>query len=552
MKKKLVILSMGMLPVMVINAQQQDTTLVRTVVVENQYNPIVMDASKINVLPKVEEPTVPKTHIDYATSIRPVAAWNYQSMQPIVKDWKEDKACRGYLRAGYGNNGNVGARLGYLWDISKKDRLSIAASFGGWNGELSDWNEEDWKSRLYNTKVGLDYSHAFKKINLMLGGYYRSQVFNYMKPKDYMLMNNASEVYSKKQHQTIANAYFKVASSDLGMPIQFMGEIGMNYFKQKYPTDMKEGNETNFYVKGDIWKPFNAQGLGVAFDFNNYAYSMGKMENTTSLELNPYYKFENDDWRIRLGAHVDWWSGMDDEVKFSPDVNVEYVFSDSYVLYAKADGGMVNKDLVELTNLTPYWILNPPYQYIQPTYVTLDVAIGLKASPADGWWFNLTGGYQIRENDLSWRMKPGSSYANFLQGKANVFYGSAELKYDYKDWFDFSLGANYYHWDCDHVEGTNDYQQEWGLALKPELEVNAEVGFKPIQGLRAKVGYEYVKRSEGLYEPISNLYIGADYTLLKNLTVFANVNNLLNKEYVRPDAYPAQKLNFLAGLSLQF
>ena len=55
MKKKLVILSMGMLPVMVINAQQQDTTLVRTVVVENQYNPIVMDASKINVLPKVEE-----------------------------------------------------------------------------------------------------------------------------------------------------------------------------------------------------------------------------------------------------------------------------------------------------------------------------------------------------------------------------------------------------------------------------------------------------------------------------------------------------------------
>ena len=102
MKKKLVILSIGMLPLLAAHAQEQDTTLVRTVVVENQYNPTVMDASKINVLPKVEEPTVPKTHIDYATSLRPVSAWNYQAMQPIVKDWKADAAYRGYLRAGDG------------------------------------------------------------------------------------------------------------------------------------------------------------------------------------------------------------------------------------------------------------------------------------------------------------------------------------------------------------------------------------------------------------------------------------------------------------------
>ena len=30
----------------------------RTVVVEQEYNPDIMDASKVNVLPKVEEPTV--------------------------------------------------------------------------------------------------------------------------------------------------------------------------------------------------------------------------------------------------------------------------------------------------------------------------------------------------------------------------------------------------------------------------------------------------------------------------------------------------------------
>ena len=547
MKKIAFIAGMGLLSVSALQAQQ-DSTLNRTVVVENLYNPTVMDASKINVLPKVEEPTVPKTNIDYATSIRPVSVWNYQAMQPIVREWQPDAAYRGYLRAGYGNNGNVDARLGYLWDISKKDRLNVAASLDGWNGDLTDCNNEDWKSRLYNTRVGIDYKHTFKKTDLMLGGYYRSQVFNYMPPKYYDYSNLSSEASYGRQHQTMANAHLGLTSTDEAMPIQFWGEIGINYFKQKYPTSIVEGNETNLYVKGDVWKAFNTQGIGVAFDFNNYSYSMGEMENATSLELNPYYKYESEDWRIRLGAHIDWWGGMDDEVNFSPDVNVEYVFSDSYVFYAKADGGRVNKSLMDLANITPYWTLSHPY--LQPTYVSLDAALGLKASPANGWWFNLSGGYQIREDDLFWKLDDVvRSYVSFLQGKSNVFYGSAELKYDYKDLFDLALKATYYNWDS---ESSDEYDSKWVLSLKPELEINAEVGFKPIEKMRANIGYEYVKRCEGIYDPISNLYLGADYALLKNLNVFAKFNNLLNKEYVTSYAYPAQKLNFLAGVSLQF
>lgn len=552
MKKKIVIASMGMCAFLATYAQQQDTTLVRTVVVENQYNPTVMDASKINVLPKVEEPTVPKAHIDYANSVRPVASWANQSMNPIVRDWTPDAAYRGYLRAGYGNNGNVDARLGYLWDISKKDRLNVEASLDGWNGDVTDRNGEDWTSRLYNTRLGLDYRHAFKKMDLMLGGAYHSQVFNYMNPQYYYGdLSRSVENPSRRQHQTMANAHLGIASTDKDTPIQFMGEVGMNLFKQKYPTNIAEGSENNFYLKGDVWKPFNDQCFGLAWDFNTYSYSMDDMKGTTSLELNPYYGYENDDRRIRLGAHVDWWSGIDDEVNFSPDVNVEYIFSDSYVLYAKAGGGRENKSLMELIEFTPYWTLSHPY--ILPTYMSLDAAIGLKASPINGLWFNLTGGYQIREDDLFWKLVDGSgSYLGFEQGKSKVAYGSAELKYDYKDLFDLGLKATYYHWKGDKMEGLDQYAEERLLALKSEMELNAEVGFKPVQGLRINAGYEYVKRAEEIYDPISNLYVGADYALMKNLSIFAKANNFLNKEYVRADAYPAQKLNFLAGLSLQF
>ena len=569
MKKKLVILSIGMLPLLATHAQEQDTTLVRTVVVENQYNPTVMDASKINVLPKVEEPTVPKTHIDYATSLRPVSAWNYQAMQPIVKDWKADAAYRGYLRAGYGNNGNVDARLGYLWDISKKDRLSVEASFDGWNGDLNEWDwdrhvfrDEEWTSRMYNTKVGLDYSHAFKKVNFTLGGDFHSRVFNYLTDRYFNGAENpAYDGYFNKQHQTFANAYVGFASTDKDMPVQFEAQAGIRYYDEKYPKhdyfEDEMETETNLFVTGGVWKNLGEENrLGLGFNFDNYSQSTDWADEVMAVEFNPYYAKKNDTWNVRIGAHLDWVGrevsySTDNYDKFyiSPDVNVEYVFSDSYMLYAKAGGGREISSFYELMDIAPYLM----GRSVAPTYMTLDAALGLKASPADGWWFNLSGGYQIRENDVCLSVI-GPSVCDMTNegGDTEVFYATAELKYDYKDLFDFSLKGTYYHWDWEAEFGSVSHVAD-ALSLKPELEINAEFGFKPMRGLRVNAGYDYVKRCNDVCgDPVSNLYAGANYALLKNLGVFAQVNNLLNKEYITISTFPAQKLNFLAGFSLQF
>ena len=544
MKRIAMIAGLGMMTLTAAYAQQNNTELERTVVVENQYNPTVMDASKINVLPKVEEPSVPKSNIDYVTSLRPVTAWNYQTMSLMPKEQVADMIYRGWLRAGYGTYGNVDVKAGYEGYVSPKDRLGVAASLDGWNGKLSGLNEEDWTSRLYDTRLGVDYRHSFRKMDLALGGYYRSQVFNYLYPF-------LADAPAGKQHQTMANAHVGLASTDSNMPVSFTGEIGMNYFKQKYPAGVEAGSESDFYVKGDVLAPFMGQYFGLAFDLNACSYAMGEMKNSTSLEMNPYYRFEYGDWRIRVGAHLDWWSGAESRMNFSPDLNAELTFLDSYVLYAKAGGGRENKSLMELTDVTPYWML--AQSYLIPTYVSLDAQLGLKASPANGWWFNLAAGYQVRKDDLFFGMANEKGLmAAFAQADSKVAFGSAELKYDYKDLFDCALKATYYHWDLSQPKAQDEQTKQVSLVLKPELEVNAEVGMKPMAGLRVNVGYEYVKRCEGLYAPVSNLYVGADYALLKNLSVFGQVHNLMNKEYVRADAYPAQKMNAMVGLSLRF
>ena len=573
MKKKLIIAGLGMLPWLAASAQQQDTTLVRTVVVENEYNPTVMDASKINVLPKVEEPTVPKTHIDYSATVRPVSAWNYQAMNPIVKEWKADAAYRGYLRAGYGNNGNVDAQLGYLWDISKKDRLNLEASFGGWNGDMrgwhwqeNNWMNNDWNSRLYNTQVGLDYKHAFKKVDLMLGGKYRSQVFNYMPHvmADTSLICGTGRSFTTRQHQTLANGYIGFASTDKDMPIQFAAEAGMRYFKMKYATMyQKDGNENNLYIKGDVWKKIGDESrAGLKVKFDNYSYSSEEVDGATAVDLNPYYGYENDDWRVRLGANVDWWGGVynigtgdENKIYVSPDLSVEHFFADSYVFYAKAEGGRQTNSFYQLTTqYSPYWMTRE----LLPTYVTLDAALGVKGSPMNGLWFHLSGGYKITENDfvpVGLTVDYDAYFASVTDCKTKLFYGTGELKYDFKDVWNMYLKGTYYSWKSEGMmlSSTPDAPDLDALGLLPEFEINVGVGIKLVEGLKMNVGYDLVKRRDGdRFDPISNLHAGADYALLKNVSIFAKVNNLLNKEYVRHDGYPAQKLNLLAGVSLQF
>ena len=81
MKKLVILVLIGLLPMAV--QAQKDSTLNRTVIVENEYNPTVMDASKINVLPKIAEPTVAKKAADYATTLRTISLWDYEPMNAI-------------------------------------------------------------------------------------------------------------------------------------------------------------------------------------------------------------------------------------------------------------------------------------------------------------------------------------------------------------------------------------------------------------------------------------------------------------------------------------
>ena len=83
----------------------QDTTLNRTVVVEQEYTPDIRDAAKVNAVPAVEAPVVQPKAVEYDNRLQPLADIPAGNMPAYTGRQALPKATPGYLRLGYGNYG---------------------------------------------------------------------------------------------------------------------------------------------------------------------------------------------------------------------------------------------------------------------------------------------------------------------------------------------------------------------------------------------------------------------------------------------------------------
>ncbi len=534
--------------------QTKDTTMTRTVVVEQEYNPNIMDASKVNVLPKVEEPAVVKKKAEYAVTPLPATTIPMGMMSPYLISKMQPNTTPGYIRAGYGNYGNLDVFANYLFRLSDKDKLNVRFQMDGMDGEL-DMPEEKltWDAYYYRTRANIDYTHQFSRIDFNLAANFGLSNFN-LAPYE-----------PGKQKFTEGDFHIGLKSTDESYPVQFKAETNlMMYNRQNNNTLLFSDalGETQIHTKGVVSGTISdEQTINIGADIRNIFYTkdfktedLPVYEDRTTLALNPYYELNNDSWRLHIGANVDFSFGAGKTLRVSPDVTAQYVFSDSYVLYAQATGGKMVNDLRRLERISPYLL---PLGTIHDTYEQLNATIGFKASPCTGLWLNLYGGYQDLKDD-AFQMQQAdeetvdgeTAYYQFqdlgFTNSHNVYAG-LKISYDYKDIFAFTIDGTYRNWDA---------KEEYALLLKPAYELKFDATLRPVKGLGIHLGYNYAGREEikdlGKLSAINNLYAGAEYNVFKGVSVYARLNNLLNQEYQYYLGYPTEGFNFLGGLSFRF
>lgn len=532
--------------------QAKDTTVNRTVVVEQEYNPDIVDASKVNVLPKVEEPTVPKKEVEYATTWAPASTIPTSPMQAYTGKEVQANSLPGYARLGYGNYGNLDLLANYRFNLSAKDKLNLNFKMEGMNGELDvpGDNNIQWDARYYRTRANLDYLHQFSKVDLNVAGNFGVSNFNYL----------PGELVSKQKF-TSGDIHFGVKSTDEALPLQFRAETNLMLYQRQHDFFANESIQEGLVrTQADVFGAIDeTQHVGVALNMDNFFYKNSPFSNYTSLELNPYYELNDDSWKVRLGAHVDLSLGYGKGFRVAPDVTAQYIFSDSYVLYAQATGGKKLNDFRRLEQLSPYGTL---MNQVEDTYEQLNAALGFKTSPTPGLWFNLYAGYQSLRNDLFQTLPllnaeeqpnltrmdlPPLPYITFGQSHTSNVHVGAQASYDYKNLVALSATAIYRSWDAD---------LNTALLFKPAFEFTVNADFRPLPALLLNVGYQHISREkvadEAKIAAVGNLYLGASYNVFKNVSIYVRANNLLNKDYQYFWGYPTEGINFLGGLSFQF
>lgn len=520
--------------------QPQDSTLNRTVVVEQEYNPDIMDAAKINVVPKVEPPVVTKTAVEYDARLVPAQHIPATPMQAFSGKEVMPKACPGYVRIGYGNYGNLDVRANYLFNLTSRDRLGLTFTMDGMNGNLDlPADAGKWDSRYYRIHAGADYRHAFDRMDMNVAGHFDLSNFNFLPGS-----------VNSKQKFTAGDVHLGFQSTDKELPLQFRAETNLLLYGRQHELDWLNTREAIVRTKADVSGELaEQQSVGVALAMDNVFYSHSPFQNYTSLELNPYYRLESDAWKLRLGAHVDLAFGFGKQLRVAPDVAVDYNFSEGFVLYAQAKGGRLQNDFRRLESVSPYGQLAAQ---TDATYEQLNAAIGLKGGFMPGIRFNLYGGYQNLKNDLyAMGMQINGKQFLALSGwNTDNLYAGAEFSYDYKDLLILSAYGIYRKWTA------ADNGESLGvLAYKPTTEGNVQLEIHPLQPLRVQVGFLHIARGnyQGIeINPVSNLYLGGSYEIFNGISAYVRANNLLNKSYQYYWGYPAEGISFVGGVSFRF
>ena len=520
--------------------QQPDTTLNRTVVVEQEYAPLIRDAAKVNALPRVEEPEITPRPVEYDAAPAPATQIPADTLQAFSAQEQLRRATPGYLRVGYGNYNNLDVRANYLFLFGQRDRLNVTFAMDGMNGELETGDPAYlWDAFHYHTRAALDYTHRFDRVSLNAAGHFGLRNFA-------MLPGGVAS----RQKLTSGDVHIGVGSHDESLPVQFRAETNLLLYQRKQGYPNSDAQEVAVRTRADIWGTVaENQQVGVDLQMNNLFYRHNLYQDYTTLSLTTYYAYEANGWKLRAGVHVDPAFSFGQKFRVSPDVLVQYAFPARTTLYVQARGGRLLNDFRRLEALSPY---AEPTSQLDATYEQLNAALGVRVGTLAGFGLHLYGGYQNLKDDLFFRL-PGALdtfIPTFGVWNTDNFYAGAELTYSYRDIVTFTAEGCYRNWSA-----TDEEKQAGALAFKPAFEGNFRLEIRPITPLHVQVGYLIESRTDAggwSIDPVSNLYVGANYSFFKNFAIYARLDNLLNKNYYHSWLCPTEGINVVGGVTLRF
>ena len=441
---------------------QDDVLPSRSLTIEGAYNPSMSDQGKIMPVPERPKTERQAATVSYRTEANPQQGYERTPMGVFGEqsDDVKENSYYGLIRLGYGLRNVSDGLLDAGWRITDRDLLTISGLMDGWSTKPAG----NWKSKMFNGDLKLEYSHRFDSLTVGLYGGYGHSAFNFREGKD----TTAAMLAASNLNQKINRADVGLWLNGGFRNVDWYLKAGMQWYTRKglnlNGADLK-GSERLLRIDAGAELPLLGGTGGLDYRQKTASYDWtgvygAAYGNFTTITLSPYWKCTWRDIDTRLGLNVDIRTGAGNKFLLSPMVTASYSVNEQIKVFAGVTGGLKDNSMRTLSGISPYW---SEAERIRDGYELMNASIG--ASYSQGTWLtvSLRGGYRHTIDELFQTIQDSLIITSRLrQEGCDVVYARLDADMQFADRAQVKMDLT-----CNGYTGK---YSDGILALKPVLE----------------------------------------------------------------------------------
>lgn len=467
---------------------------------------------------------------------------------------------RGYASLGYFPVYNLGANAGYRIIDRASTSLGVWTQFNGakYNGSVSGADGDLQHYRRNTVTAGADFAAIINRA----GRLDISADFTF---------DNLRDPYSAPDNETHRNVTLLNVDahwSARNATMAYFAEADYHNFAFSAPSaTLPSQHEINARGGTAYYFDANTQLVGtVGVNFlrtDNYTlFTPEEALNFDGRTLGlinfaPAFRYSDSQFKVNIGFVLQFMSHMTKTINFAPDIRFRYIPATWLSAFANLTGGKRLNTFAQLWQWCPY--INPTQGY-GASNIPLDAEIGATVGPFKGFAATLKGGYSMA-ND--WLMPTAYGLVNqpatapvMIAQNLRAFHATLSLGWHYTPLigaevsYSVAPGSQGHAWyvNRDRAKGVLDIKVE----SRPLDRLMLDASFQLRHGRQASAIIV-----PGVFEPFAlpasnSLDLGATYTLSDALSVFAQLENILDCKALQTVGISGQGIHGLVGASLKF
>ena len=524
---------------------QDSTKKSRSVSITSTFKPVLKESAKINFTasPPTADTTRPRLNYDIPNQ-NLLFAYQPGSLKPMALQidsggrWDNTS----YIKAGFGSLKTPFVQAGFSFGDGKSNGLNI------YGKHVSSEGKREYQ-QFSNTEIsGEGFIQTAKNMEwdarLTLK---QDQTYKYG-------FNDPTLSFTKdsvrQRFQTISGRISMHNINRTAYDISYAPELKIDVF-----SDNHKNNESNTFVNLPLRKTVGEEfaiDLGLTFDLTRLSRDDKKAFNNTMYYISPSVSWMSPNIVLKAGIRPSW---SNKEFKLFPNITAEVSTPDKQFTFHAGWTGYLRKTSYQyLASLNP-WIWVPDTlanSLIEERYA------GIKGSLADHFTYSAKVSFNTVKNQPLFvnayydQYGAGKSFAYINEARVNILNISGQLGYTDRE--KFSLIGSF---SLNQFGDLKSYPKAYGLI---PMEVKGALRMQVIKDLWVTSdlfawGGPHYQKSDGGTDKLKgsfDLNAGLEFRITKNLNVWSQFNNILNKEYQLWNQYPVYGFNFVAGVVFSF